>query len=260
MNYIRCIDELVPTVLNVFNRTSTIELSEVSFYKNVADDFIPDHLISDKRTGKIFFDCVYPTRPVRVSKNAFDSTRQHTTYAELNNCLLQDSDFSFIDGFTQMSYLSITNFYEMGKSFSTFPTNLQFISNLKLIQCSGWDTLVNPSSPIVGATRLARLDITQSFDMNDDVMNMVMEWTAASFNSTLKSLYIYSNNLTRIPPQIELFGAMDVLDISNNLFALIPAGSLKFKSNVLSLIDISNCGVRDIESSAFVGNNNIQIN
>jgi len=257
LNYIRCIDELVPTVLNVFNRTSTIELSEVSFYKNSADDFIPNHLISNKKTGKIFFDCTYPTQAVRVSKDAFDSTRQHTTYAELSNCLLQDSDLSFIDGFTQMSYLSITNFDEMGKAFSTFPTNLHFISNLKLIRCSGWDTLVNPPSPIVGNTRLVRLDITQSVDMNDDVMNMVMEWTAASFNSTLKSLYIYSNNLTRIPPQIELFGAMDVLDISNNLFALIPSGSLKFNSNVLSLIDISNCGVKDIEPVAFVGKKRI---
>ncbi len=52
---------------------------------------------------------------------------------------------------------------------------------------------------------------------------------------------------------------MDVFDISNNLFPIIPAGSLKFNSDFMSIIDVSNCGVGHIELEAFVGNISVEL-
>jgi len=157
-----------------------------------------------------------------------------------------------------MTSLIIENFEEMGRLFSTFPTNLPTINNIKLLQCFGWDTLMIAPSPIIGAKNFIRLDVANSVDMTDDIMNVVIEWAVQSFNSTLKGLYIHSNNLTRIPSQIEFFGKITSLDMKNNFFPRIPAGSFKFTSNDLSLIGISKCGVQDIEPNAFEGNNHNQ--
>ena len=81
-------------------------------------------------------------------------------------------------------------FDEMGRLFPTFPASFPEIRNFKFTRCIGWDTLRNAPSPVVGSKKLKRLDIVQSGDMNDDVMNLVMEWAVQSFNSTLDSLYI----------------------------------------------------------------------
>jgi len=145
------------------------------------------------------------------------------------------------------------NFNEMGKIFSTFPTNLPAINNIKLIQCFGWNTLMNAPSPVVDARNFIRLDVINSVDMNDEVMNVVMGWAVQSFNSTLKNLYIQSNNLTRIPSGIEFFGKLDTLDIRNNFSPHILAGSLKITSTNLASIDLSNSGIQDIEPNAFEG-------
>ena len=241
--------------MDVFNRTQTIELAQISFSKNRVDDFIPNNFISDKKAGKLLLFC-YDSDPMtftNIAKDAFNSTRQHTTNLDLSFCRLRDSDLSFLDGFNKLTYLRIDYFYEMGRLFSTLPSNFPEITNFKLSRCFGWNTLVNAPPPIVGARKLTRLDIIQSTDMNDDVMDSVMTWAVQSFNLTLTSLYIYNNNLTRIPTQIEFFGKLITLDLNNNFFPLIPKSSLKFQSDDLNLIDLSNCGVKDIESNAFEG-------
>ncbi len=249
--FISCIEKEVSDIMDVFNRTPTKQLQEIYMEKNVKDYFFPDSLISDKQTNHLIFYCLHSD--TKIAKDAFNSTRQYTTEVALYNCPLHEPGLSFIDGFTKLKNLNINNFYEMGRVFSTFPINLPSISYLKLIQCIGWNSLVNAPSPIIGAKNFTRLDITQSGDMDDGIMNVVMVWAVASFNSSIKSLYISSNNLTRIPPQIEFFEQMKTLDISSNFFPLIQSGSLKFKSGALSLIDLSSCGVKEIEPNAFQG-------
>lgn len=242
----------VPTVIDVFKRTQTIELAEFKYFKNINDNFIPDNFISNKTVGKLNLNCG-DSLTTKIDKDSFNSTRPVTTVVELHTCLLKDSDLSFIEGFIKMTSLLIENFQEMGKLFSTFPTNLPTTNNIKFLQCAGWNTLMNTPSPVVDARKFIRLDVVKSIDMSDDAMNVVMEWAVQSFNSTLESLYIYSNNLTRIPSQIEFFGRIENLDMKNNLFPRILSGSLKLTSNSVGFIGLSNCGVQQIESNAFEG-------
>jgi len=213
-------------------------------------EFIPDNWISNKKSGRIYFFCGSVNRKT-IAIDVFHATQNYTSMFELSNCLLQDSDLSFINGFTQLSSLKISQIPEIGRLFSTFPTNLPSVVSLKFLNCFGWNTLTSAPSPIVGSTKLVRLDIIQSSDMNDDVMDVVMNWAVQSF--AVNSLYIYSNNLKRIPNQLEFFGQMATLDISYNYFHRIPSRSLKFTSDILESIDLSNCGVQEIEAGAFEG-------
>jgi len=257
-NDITCNEEELSVVMDVFNRTQSTELAEITIYKSHIDESIPDNIFSSKKTGKITFDCLnYPF--IKIDKDAFDSSRQYLTVMELYRYIWAESDLNFIEGFIKMTSLYIDSFHGMERAFPTFPANLPAINNIKLIHCVGWNSLVNAPPPVVGATNFARLDVTKSVDMNDDVMNLVLEWANQSFNSTLKSLYINFNNLTRIPFQIQFFGKLDTLDMRNNLFSIIPAGSLKFTTNDLTLIDLSNCGVQVIEPNAFEGKKNLWV-
>ena len=252
MNFITCREVGKSEVMDVFNRTHTIELAEIIFSMKGEYEFIPDYWISDKKSGKLHFLCnIDVISNKTMARDAFYATRQYTALFDLSDCLFQDSDLSFVDGFIQLSSLYLNRIHEIGKLFSTFPTNLPSVVNLKFVNCFGWNTLTSAPSPIVGSTKLVRLDIVQSPDMNDDVMNVVMDWAVQSF--FVKSLYIYSNNLKRIPNQLEFFGQIATFDISNNYFHRIPSRSLKFTSDVLELIDLSNCGVEEIEADAFEG-------
>ena len=234
--------------MDVFNRTNTIELTEINIKLKEAYGLIPENWISDKKSTLLQLTC---GSVIKIARDAFFASRKFTTKFELSNCLLEDSDLSFVDGFTQLSYLYFNQIQEIGILFPTFPTNLPSIVNLKFVNCFGWNRLTNAPSPIVGATGLVRLDIAESTDMNDDVMNVLMDWAVQTF--AVKSLYLYTNNLRRIPSQLEFFYQITTLDISNNNFSRIPARSLKFTSNVLELIGISNCGVVEIEAGAFEG-------
>ena len=107
--------------MNIFNRTYTNELAEIEFSMKEEYQFIPDNWISDKKSVKLKFTC---GSVIKMAKYAFHATQNYTTMFDLSNCLFQDSDLSFVDGFTQLSYLSLNQIDEMGKLFSTFPTNL----------------------------------------------------------------------------------------------------------------------------------------
>ena len=252
-NFIMCDDFEVAVVMDVFNRTHATDLAEITIHKSWNDILIPNNLISNKKTEKLVFDCGEIIKAT-FEKDSFNSTRSYTTIIELYKCLLwQDSDLSFIDGFTKMKSLLIEKFDDMGRIFSTFPTNLPTLSHIKLIQCYGWDTLMHAPLPIVDARNFIRLDVVESVGINDDVMNVVIEWAVQSFNSTLKSLYIHSNNLTRIPSHIEFFGRIETLDMKNNFFPRILAGSLKITSKDLGFVDLSNCGVIEMEPNVFEG-------
>ena len=248
-NHIKCIDVGVSDVMNVFNRTHTVELSDITFSMKESE-FIPDNWISDKKSTYLYFTC-NSFIPMTVSRYAFHVTKNYTTVFDFSDCLFQDSDLSFVDGFIYLSSLYFNRVHEIGRLFSTFPTHLPSIAYLKFVNCFGWNTLTSAPSPIVGSTRLVRLDIAQSTDLNDDVMDVVIDWAVQSF--TVTSFYLYSNNLKRIPHKLGFFGQIATLDISKNDFRRIPAGSLKFTSDVLKLIDISNCGVEEIDAGAFEG-------
>jgi hypothetical protein len=87
-------------------------------------------------------------------------------------------------------------------------------------------------------------------------MEIVMNWAALSFNSTLESLYLFSNNLTKIPRHIESFGRLSLLDLRGNFFTLILSRSLLLKAEEVFLVSLSDCNIIEIQPDAFQGTDN----
>lgn len=156
LNSITCDNDKIPEIMDAFNRTHTIELGELRYFSTNAL-VIPDNMISDKKVGRLLLEC--KGSAISIERDAFNSTRQYTANFEIRRCLAL-YDLCFAEGFTKLSYLNFYN-VEMGKLFSTFPSNIPSINNLKIVNGFGWNNLMNlPSpSPVVGATNLDRLEI-----------------------------------------------------------------------------------------------------
>lgn len=253
MNDITCI-ATIPDVIEAFNRTKTPEVAIFYLTLTYVETYnvIPDNFISNKQMS-IFNFLSDPNYSLKIAKDAFNSTKNYTSRIELSKLYLEDSNLSFLEGFTKVSSLLLLSLPDMEKVLPTFPRNLPMMSALSFDSCLGWNSMSNNLLPMVNAGELIRLDIIRSVDLTDNAMDDVMEWVITSFHSSLRSLYIYSNNLTRIPLQIEFFDRLNLFSMKNNLFPQIPAGSIKFKSNDMREIDISSCGVRTIEPGAFEG-------
>ena len=123
LNHIKCTNVEISDVSDIFNRTHAIEVSDITFYMKEEYEFIPDNWISDKKCAKLYFYCGSVNRKT-IAIDAFHSTQNYTSLFEISNCLLQDSDLSFINGFTQLSSLKISQIHEIGRLFSTFQMNV----------------------------------------------------------------------------------------------------------------------------------------
>ena len=142
---------------------------------------------------------------------------------------------------------------DMSLTFPNFPIRLSALKSLTFRNCIGWSNLSSsPRNMYKGA--LTQLYITDSYDMRDETMDFIMDWAVQSFNTTLESVYIYNNNLTRIPPLITLLNRLKFLDLKDNFFTHIFAGSFSFKEGTeIVLVTLSNCGIQQIQPGAFEG-------
>jgi len=216
--------------------------------------WIPNNFISNKVFTEIDITCIlYQNFIYKIAPNAFKSSSEYTTRVQITACYLQpDFGLSFIEGFSKLTMLEIESAKDMGNVMSTFPIHLPSMINLKMTNCLGWNSMKTMPSAMEDARNVLTFYLTGSFDMNDNVMNMMMEWVAQSFNSTLESLFLYSNNLTKIPEKTEYLVRLKTFDIRNNSFPWIASHSLRFNTEKMKMI-ISGCGIQDIEQGAFQG-------
>lgn len=164
-------------------------------------DGIPDNLLANKVTSRLKIDCGN-VLPMYVSENAFNSTKGFSNSFELSGCNLSNSSMGFLDGFSQLLLVTVDATSSMGLIFPSFPVQLPKLTTLTLSNGIGWNKLTSSPQPLK-AEKLTKFYLTGSADMTDEAMEIVMNWAVLSFNSTLESLNIISNNLTRIPRQIE---------------------------------------------------------
>ena len=97
-----------------------------------------------------------------------------------------------------------------------------------------------------------KLDCSQSF-LSDEQMSQVLDAFISSPGvSPLRELYLYKNNLTRIPDQIRHFTELDRVILNSNQIQLIKNGSFNF-TRTLGLFSLNNNTLMTIESGAFDG-------
>lgn len=161
-------------------------------------------------------------------------------------------NLEFLKDFHQLNTLEVYQNEKLGSTFYTFPNHLPSLSMLKISDCIGWNDLKGGPLPIIKAEVLKIFFFTGAIDFNDELRNVIMDWTLESFGSTLEALNIYKNNLTRVPEQIKSFPGLTSVDLSRNYISNITSGSFVLHGNGVSMY-ITDCGVEDIEPFAFSG-------
>jgi len=193
--------------------------------------------------------------PLYISENAFYPAKKTFKQFQLLGCNLSNSSMSFLEGSNSAKTISIDSSSGMGHAFSSFPSRLPKLGALTFHNGIGWDTLMNSPKPLE-AELFTKFYVTDSVDMTYEAMDIIMNWATVSFNSTLESLYIYSNNLTKIPQQIESFGRLGIVDLSSNYFLLVPSRSIVMKADEVFLITLSDCNIYEIQPDAIQGTEN----
>ena len=250
--YVTCTTTATVAVMAVFNRTDAMELQYFALL-NFKDgqDGIPDNLLVNKVTARLIIECG-DFLPMYVSENAFNSTKGFSNSFEMSGCNLSNSSMSFLDGFSQLLSVTVDATSSMGLIFPSFPVRLPKLTTLTFSNGIGWNKLIRSPQPLK-AEKLTKFYLTGSADMNDEAMDIVMNWAVISFKSTLESLNIISNNLTQIPRQIESFDQLSYVDLRGNSFSLVLTRSIVMKAVDIFLVSLSNCQISEIQPSAFQG-------
>ena len=194
--------------------------------------------------------------PITIHPNAFNSSSDYFINLIINNCDLSRLDFSFLNGFHNSRVLNIIN-----------PTN---------IEKADWNLL----SPLPSLTQL-EIDFGKAAEkcviewvrqlrpltnglntfighggVDDKAADRLIQWLLNSSAATLQHLKLYETKITEIPPAISNFKNLEVDLIitcsKDSEIRVLAENSIKI--NVLpSIIEISNCGIRELQSGAIQG-------
>lgn len=247
-----CIDTSITDVVEVFDR---VFFRELLYFKLLEfapqEDGIPEYLIKNIYIPYLTIQCK-EFNPLHIANNSFKYQKTFTISIELMGCNLSDITLGFLEGFVSLFSLTMDSIPNMGLIFPNFPIRLSDMVFLTINNCLGWDKLTStPRSMYQGS--LKTLYLTYSEDMNDEAISIIMDWALHSFNTTLENIYIYGNNLTKIPHQLQLFSRLKYLDLKENSFSLITNHSLVFKEATIRLLLLSESKIEEIQPGAFQG-------
>lgn len=252
--YIDCIDTPIEEVIRVFKETQAnkhiVTFSLLDFVPNELG--IPDNILGDRQVIILVLQCKTFT-PLLIANDSFKETKYYTSEMEITGCNLFDSNMGFLEGFNKLLSLKLDSISNMALIFPNFPIRLSAMTSLTMTNCHGWENLTNvPATMFQG--KLKQLYITNSKDMVDEAMDIVMKWVLKSFEFTMENLFLYNNNLNQVPHEIQSLSRLGFLDLKNNFLPLILTDSFIFiKKNPVTFVDLSKCGVNEIQPHAFQG-------
>ncbi len=214
---------------------------------------IPDYILGNTYVeSDIRVECSGDLLPLHISENAFYPAKKTSNGFALIGCNLSNSSMGFLEGFNVAKMIAIDTTSGLGHVFPSFPIRLPKLNALMFTGGIGWGTLMIGPKPLE-AELLTRFYVTGSVDMTDEAMDIIMNWAAMSFNSTLESLYLFSNKLTKIPRQIESFDRLGVVELRGNHFPIVLSNSLVMKAEEVFFVTLSDCNIYEIQPDAFQG-------
>ena len=95
-------------------------------------------------------------------------------------------------------------------------------------------------------------DCTELYLGDEKISQVLDAFISTPGVSPLRELYLYKNNLTRIPDQVRHFTELDRVDLGSNEIKTIEKGSLNF-TRTLGLFTLNDNKMITIESGAFDG-------
>lgn len=166
-----------------------------------------------------------------MDQNAFGSSKEQLTSVEISHCNLEKLDMAFVGGCDNLDTLSITESSQLETGLSSLPS-LPSLTSLTINDCTGLNEWTK--FPVL-ANGLNIFHVFGNQDLGDDGADRILEWIEKSSASTLESLQMNSNALSKIPERLSAFRELAHLSLQNNIIPEIPTGSLSFSAPVKSL-------------------------
>lgn len=244
-----CDQVSIQEIKSLFSRT-TADLASFKLTTSTSEvNGIPVDLLGNTRASSISINCSTPSYELTIDDNAFTSSENVTKSVIINGCyFVQQRNFTFLSGFSEMTSLSIFNSRNF-TSFEGLPSqpNLYYIA---IDNCRGFDSFVaNKDSVALTGLRILYL---YDNDLNDRSAANILSTLATSSIESLEELRLYNNKLSKVPAIVSSFSKLNQLMMENNNIYLITTRSLSFYNDV-SYLHLGNNSIRSIEPSAFGG-------
>ena len=204
---------------------------------------------TDKFAGRISIRCPNANFKLQVDANAFLTSTNRVTHVTITPCDLSELDLSFLSTFHSLTDLLLSSSVNVHQALKTLPHPLPSLSTLTLYASKGLNEMIDFPTLSNGLTNV---DIGGN-SIDNPAASRILNWLIKSSADTLSTLYLDSNSLTDVPPQIPSLNKLVFLEMSFNQIKTIRTGELRFNSAVTNLHLRSNV-IDTIQSGAFQGN------
>ena len=226
---------------------------------------IPANFLSYRiLTGYLTLEC--PSRvndkneieqvPIIIDPNAFNMSSNYLRQLQIENCDLGRLDLSFLSEFENLDKLYIINPSSIEKAnwylLPSLPVLIRFYIQIDKELQNNWNKWVQKLPPLTNGLQV----FENNAGVDDDTADRLVQWLLNSSVETLQHLELQNTKLTRIPPGISNFENLGGLIITckDSEIKVLKENSIKL--NLLpTLIQISNCGIRELQPGAIQGKN-----
>ena len=255
---VNCYRIPVSTVQSFFKKVKNLHLSKFSLTPNINDTKIIPNVIGTHTVGILEFTCPRRRSRLVIDSAAFSQTKSVTTDLYIKHCDLVNLNWSFLSGFTKLSYLDIeycSNFHVT--FFNTFPsatlTSLSIFSLSSIMGLNGFKNIYS-KTPAKLPNGLSQVYIIYSYDFGDDALkNFLAKWVIPSSKNTLTYFEVAGNSLTKIPSDVLKFNQLNTANFYENVIPLtIPPGVLNFNATVQTVY-LDDSHITSVPDGAFKG-------
>lgn len=215
---------------------------------NIYEDLLGIHSVTE------YIDINCSKNRLTIHSHAFRLSGRSTRELKIISCDLNSTDLGFLSSFERLSWLTFKycDHFDLALWSNSAPllTNLNDLSIIESSDLNKWNMFPH-------LTRGLLLVTLSGNGIGNDAMDRILQWISSFSASTLYSLGISYNNLTRIPPLVSSFNELSSLDMMGQEepgLGSLPSGALKLSPSLefhrLNLLD---CGITTIEPGAFQG-------
>ena len=202
----------------------------------------------DKFAGSISIRCPNSNFKLQVDTNAFLTSTNRVTQVTITPCDLSELDLSFLSTFHNLTNLILSSNLNVHQALKTLPHPLPSLNTLNLYASRGMNEIFD--FPIL-ENGLTTVDVGGT-SIDSSAASRILNWLIKSSADTLSTLYLDSNSLTALPPQITSLNKLIYLELSYNQIKTVRTGELRFNSAITNLYLRANL-IENIQAGAFQG-------
>jgi len=209
--FVFCDKVPVATVKNVFIKVKNpIYIDELLLIPNLNDSKIIAGIIGSHTIGKLDLYCpIRKTNPLLVDPAAFTQTKSVTDTLQVSNCDMKSVDWSFLKGFSNLSFIIFDYNSNLHTTFYTFPTStLTSLNTFFLLGMVGMNGFNNASLkfPPPVPNGLSSFWIWFAYDMTTAaVQNLLAKFVTPKSQNTLTSIQLGGNAFTTVPSEFSKY-------------------------------------------------------